>query len=609
MAGRTNTKKPRSGGRTPRKGKHAHPGYAYAGKDYLPAKPEGQYYYVLDVPHDELARVAHHGARYVERMDQAAPPNVQGWVYVGSRLPEALQPFMCAKWTREHWFQQSINGIHPTTAPEPTYDMGIFELRQDQITKRDVITKLWESGGPDALEASATGTGKTVTALSAVKSLPNVLNVLIVAPKGALPGWYQHIRDAGDGGKRWLRTTPQSLIKLLSIPNKSRVKDSSRARELRIEHGVPLVKWDVIVVDESHLRSNPGSQQSRILDKLIAHNNAFVLNLSATPGESPAKLAYLHRGFAWATGNTVRSRLHPDEYADWCKRAGMSVRATGTGLAWDPNPNDAETLHHFLFEGDRAWAVTGSPAHWPEMDRSGVPVELTPSEMHAYNTLWDEFQGQMQLLAVRQRRAARSGDARAANRLRQEAREAQIRYRQKAGIIRAPHVADYVCDQVDAGHQVAVSFEFTNSTLMAVHEELTARGITPAHHTGNNVATREQERAAYQQGKTPVILFSTTASINLHAGDQAVDGNDVPRLTVVSDTRWRGIDALQVEGRSQRNGRKANCKYMFALGTIEERVIKVMLRKMQTLHTVTGRDADIIDDVAAEMGFNLFDED
>lgn len=611
MAARTRTST-RKGSTQPtrkRTGKYAHPGYAFAGKDQIPPCPDGHHYWVLDVPYDELARVAHHGARYVELMKPSDPVNVQGWVYVGTRVPESLKPFSCSRWTREHWFQQDLNNIAPTSAPPPTFDMGKFTLRPDQIEKRDTFVNLWAAGGPESIDSSSTGVGKTMTALASVKALPNVLNVLIVAPKGALPGWYQHLRDAGDGGKRWLRTSPQSLLKLLSIPREARVKDKSLANERRIEHGVPLVKWDVIICDEAHIRTNPFSQQSRILDKLIAHNNAFVLNLSATPGESPAKMAYLHRGFAFATGNTVHARLNPTAYAEWCQRAGMQVRATASGLIWEPNPSDADSIHHFLFNTSPAWAVTGAPAHWPEKERTAVPVELSPTEMSAYNTLWDEFSATMTMLARRRRRAQQSGDRAETQRLRQEARDAQIRYRQKAGILRAPHVADYVVDLVESGYQAAVSFEFTNSTLLAVHEQLVERGISPAWHTGQNLPTREKEREAYQQGRTPVILFSTTASINLHAGDVAVGGNDVPRITVVADPRWRGIDALQIEGRSQRNGTFAPVRYIYALDTIDERVVKVMLRKMATVHAVTGQNDELIHAVAEEIGIDLYAED
>lgn len=605
----SSTRKSTSGTKRSRTGKYAHPGYAFADKNRVPPRKPGEHYWVLEVPYDELPRVAHHGARYIELMNPTDPINVQGWVYVGTRVPESLKPFMCARWSREHWMQQELNEIAPTEPPEPTYDMGKYVLRSDQIEKRDTLIKLWSAGGPDAVDSSSTGVGKTVTALATVKALPNVLNVLIIAPKGALPGWYQHLRDAGDGGKRWLRTSPQSLLKMLTIPKQARVKDKSQSNEARVEYGVPLVKWDVIICDEAHIRSNPLSQQSRILDKLIAHNNAFVLNLSATPAESPARLAYLHRGLAFATGNTVHARLNADAYAEWCQRAGMPVRATATGLVWDPNPDDASTMHDFLYNTTPTWAVTGSPKHWPEMQRTAVPVELTPAEMDAYNTLWDEFSSTMSMLNRRRRRAHDKGDAAEAQRLRNEARDAQIRYRQKAGILRAPHVADYVVNLVEAGYQVAVSFEFTNSTLIAAHDALTERGITPAWHTGQNVATREKERIAYQQGRTPVILFSTTSSINLHSGETAVDGNTVPRITVVADPRWSGTAQMQIDGRSQRNGTFAPIRLMYACDTIDERVVEVMLRKMATLHTLTGKDDDLVHAVAREMGIDLYDED
>lgn len=585
------------------------PGAAFANKNSLPTRPPDSYYYVLDVPFHARDRAAHYGAVYVERMQPRQAPNVHAWVYVGRRLPEGLKPYACTRYTRHAWYQADLNDTAPTTAPEPDHSLGMYTLREDQAAKRDSELYLWQAGGPGVLDCSTTGVGKTLTTLATVKALPGVLNVLIVAPKGALPGWYQHLRDAGDGGKRWCRVNYESIRNLLSMPKQAKVKDKSKANNNRVDLGEPLVKWDVIICDEAHVRGNPASQLERTLQKLIAYNNAFVVNVSATVTESPAKGAFLHRELAFASGNTINRSLNIDDYAQWCQRVGISVTTSGSGLKWTPNTDDAETYHHFLFNTTPTWAVTGTPSHWPKPERLPHPVELTPEELTNYNVLWEQFQNTMAQLQSRRASAYKARDQRAIRQVLQAGREAQIRYRQKASILRAPHVADYIVSQVDNGYQVAASFEFTNSTLVAVHNELVARGIAPAHHTGNNTATREQERIAYQQGKTPVILFSTTASINLHSGETAVQGNAKPRMTVVADPRWQGIAAIQIEGRSQRNGTFAPVRYMYALDTVEERVIKRMLEKMKTVQAIVGGDDNLLDDIASEMGITLFGED
>lgn len=585
------------------------PGSAYADKYLIPDCPAGHRYWVLEVPHHEQGRIAHHGAKYVEVLDPRRARNVRGWVYVGAYLPESLQPYEAAPYSLQAWYQDDLNGTAPTVAPGSDFTTGTYNLREDQIAKRDTALHLWQSGGPEILDSSSTGVGKTLTNVAIVKALPDVLNVLVIAPKGVLPNWWLHLRDAGDGGKRWLRINYESVRNLLSLPTAvTNLKRAGSRNAKRVDVGVPMVRWDVIICDESQLRGNPHSLQSRTIDKLIAHNNAFVLNLSATPGDSPAKLSYLHRGLAHATGDRVAVSLSPESYADWAVRHGLNVRATKTTLKWEPNSSDAATINQYLFAATPTWSVTGKPEHWPEQVRIPFPVELTSAERLQYQEAWAEFSSRMRQLSTQMQAARRRGSARAINEVRKAGLEAQIRYRQKAAVIRAPHVAAHIKDLIDQGYQVAASFEFTNSSLTAARDALDALNIPTALHTGSNTSTREDERIAYQRGEFQAILFSTTAGINLHAGDTAVEGNNAPRITVIADPRWTGVAALQIEGRGQRNGTDAPAHYMYALGTIEEKVMKRMLMKMKTTKAIVGQDTFSLDDIAADMGFDLFDE-
>lgn len=371
---------------------------------------------------------------------------------------------------------------------------------------------------------------------------------------------------------------------------------------------------------------NPASQRSHVTEALLNGPEpggppAFVLRISATAGANPAKLAYLHRGLAWGTDQPIGNTLA--DYAAWAQRQGIAVTPGryGNALAWERNDADLRRMNRLLFGGAVPWALRRKPKGWPEQQRIAIPIELDPTQRADYERAWAEFQARMRSLGRRLAHARVGGSKTEVRAAQAAGRAAQIRYRQKAGLLRAPHVAEHVAEQVARGFQVAVSCEFAN-TVTTLAALLAAKRVDPdspasarlgvAVFTGQNGALgrqdRETERIAFQQGRAQVILFTPAEGFNLHAGDSAVQGNNAPRVLVVAEPRWSPIQTIQIEGRTQRNARAATAQYVFALDTIEERVLKRALEGMTGALGMMGDDTRSLTALGSEMGFELFED-
>lgn len=558
--------------------------------------------FILTVPYEERSLASSAGARWF--------PGT-GWAYVGATLPKGLQRYAPKPYSWDAWLSEDLSGkTYPTPGPES--DTGTFDLRTDQLQDVKTLLLARKAGAPEFLVGNDVGTGKTVTALSAIKRMSKVKNVLVVCPLPVAANWRLHLDEMGDGGKRWCIINYESAKRLLEPPASAAKAKSARTKNLHIARsGKSKVDWDVVVVDEGHYRSNPESQRTRIVDKAIVGGSgklAFAIQMSATAGSNPAELSYMHRGLFWSTGRKPKTHITADEYVDWCQAHGFSVSRGGFGnkLKWEP-PTEKEgeaelkRLNSMLFGSDPRWGIRRRP-DWPEQQRFPVPVELSEEETEAYEADWAEFKDTMKRIEREKRaNATKSKSSKARAQANAQARTkglaAMTRYRQKAGLVRAPGTADFAVEMIRKGRQVAISCEYTGTVNQLV-EELQKRHVEVATYTGENRETREDDRIAYQRGEVKVIIYTPTEGFSLHANERAVGGNDTPRVTVVAEPRWSPKKALQAEGRSQRDGNSAPVYYSYALGTVEQKVIKKVIWGMKNTSMVNGEDVAPFDGLA-----------
>ena len=221
------------------------------------------------------------------------------------------------------------------------------------------------------------------------------------------------------------------------------------------------------------------------------------------------------------------------------------------------------------------------------MERQLVPVALGPQERLDYGTAWQQFR--VSRMDKASSKASRKG--------KEIGLVAQLRFRQKSSWLRIPSTLDMMADHLDNGHRVAISVGF-HETLEEFARHLREAGIEPAIIHGKMPPTeKEAQRLRFQKGQTPVVLFTVEEAISLHQGEH----EDVPRVLMIHDLRWSALQLSQIEGRCHRDGSFAPTQWLFAEGTVEERIAQVLLDRVIAMKTMHGDDVSDLEAIEAAM--------
>lgn len=460
-----------------------------------------------------------------------------------------------------------------------------FVPRPHQCAARDAILAARAKGRPGFLLGDLTGLGKTLSAWLAVAAMPED-EVLVVCPKGAMPQWRRTIARSGCAPKQVTLINFEKTKSLLAPPAAS-TKRSTRAKNNELaKHGTPRRTWPIVVIDEAHRIRNPASQQGLVCRQMAAAA-AFTIYASATAGQAPHELSYLGRLLDHATGGTGDGGM--DGFRALMKRLRIG-RAKGRwkNWSWDPNPADRKVMSDLLYKGLRAIGLRRRPediAGWPEVQRDLAPTALDPAARRLYEATWREFRRELGLAGGSTRRA--TGWA------------ADLRFRQKASLLRIAGTADFADDLLTNGQQVAVSVAFLETSAMLA-ETLRGRGWVVGEINGTQTGdANETVRIAFQTGQLDAVLFTVTESISLHRGE--LPGGDRDRSLVVHDMRHSAIQLQQIEGRCHRDGERATIWYAYAEATVEEKVAATVIARMASMDGMAGDDTAMLEAIAQVM--------
>ena len=378
--------------------------------------------------------------------------------------------------------------------------------RPHQLAARDAILAARAAGRPGFLLGDLTGLGKTLSVWSAVAAMPEA-EVLIVAPKGALPQWRRTIARSGLPAKTVTLINYERSKSLLALPEKS-ARRSARARNNELARaGVPRRVWPIVVLDESHRLRNPYAQQTMSC-RQVAEAAAFTVYLSATAGQSPHELSYLGRLLAHGAD------APPDTlagYRELMRRLGIGgAKGRWTNWRWAPNARDRRTMADLLYRGPAAIGLRRRPediAGWPEVQRDLSPTALTPAERRLYDATWRDFRRELGLLGGSARRPV--GWA------------ADLRFRQKASLLRVRRHGGFRRPTLLDGRarQVAVSVAYLETSVDARRGDPRARlarrtTINGRRNTADaNEATRDR---VPERARSTWWCSRSTESISLH---------------------------------------------------------------------------------------------
>ena len=433
---------------------------------------------------------------------------------------------------------------------------------------------------PGFLLGDATGLGKTLSVWIAIARMPE-REVLIVCPKGAMPQWRRTIARSGLPGKA-VTLVNYERTKSLMAPSAPSTRRSARAKNNELaKHGRLRRTWPLVVFDESHRLRNPYSQQSLVC-RHLTDAAAFTVYVSATAGQAPHELSYLGRLLGDAVAAPTATLA---EFRTLMQRLGIG-RAKGRWVnwSWTSNARDCAVMAELLYTGSRAIGLRRHPGDivgWPEVQRSLAPTALTPDARRLYEATWREFRREFGLLGGSHRRPF--GWA------------ADLRFRQKASLLRVTGTADFADLLLGAGEQVAISVAFLE-TGAALLTALESRGWRVGAIDGTQDAeANEAVRQSFQMGDIDAVVFTVSESISLHQGE--LPGGERTRALVIHDMRHSAIQLAQIEGRCHRDGQAAMIHYAYAEDTVEEEITATVVQRMAAMGAMAGEDNGMFDSI------------
>jgi hypothetical protein len=432
-----------------------------------------------------------------------------------------------------------------------------------------------------------TGLGKTLAAWLAIAAMPEA-DILIICPRGAIPHWRRTIALSGCKPKNVTILNYERTKSLLAPPPPTNARSgnarSARAKNRHLaRHGSAKHAYGLVIFDEAHRLRNPYAQQTMAC-RSLAEAARFRLFLSATAGQTPHELGYLGPLLGQAAGAETATLKG---FRELMKHLGIG-RAKGrwTNWQWQANDRDRERMAKLLYKGPRAIGMRRRPediAGWPEVQRVLAPTALDPRERRLYDATWREFRRELGLAGGSLRRP--TGWA------------ADLRFRQKASLLRIRGTVDLIEDLIGNGFQVAVSVAYLETAgLLAA--ALEARQYRIGRITGEmSAAENEATRLDFQSGRLDVVAFTATEAISLHEGE--LPGGGAPRALVAHDLRYSAIQMAQIEGRCHRNGKAATIWYAFAEATIEEQIAATVIARMLAMDGMAGDDTALLAAIAA----------
>ncbi len=436
-------------------------------------------------------------------------------------------------------------------------------------------------GAPGFLLGDLTGLGKTLSAWLALSAMPED-EILVICPKGAIPQWRRTMALSGLPPKRVTLMNFEKTKSLLAPPPDSK-KRSVRAKNNELAKlGVPRRLWPLVVIDEAHRIRNPNSQQGLVCRQMAAAAS-FTIYMSATAGQSPHELSYLGPLLARAADMPSADL---DGFRQLMKRLKMGrARGRWKNWSWEPNEADRARMAGLLYRGPRAIGLRRRPeeiAGWPEVQRELAPVALDAAARKLYEATWREFRKELGLAGGSTRKP--------------QGWAADLRFRQKASLLRIQGTVDFCDDLLGNDEQVAVSVAFLETSAMLA-DALRGRGWRVGEINGERSGLQNEEtRLSFQTGQLDAVIFTVTESISLHRGE--MPGGERERSLVIHDMRHSAIQLQQIEGRCHRDGQHATIFYAYAEDTVEEAVAATVIQRMAAMEGLAGDDTRLLEAIA-----------
>jgi superfamily II DNA or RNA helicase len=594
---------------------------------------------VLEVPFEDRYEARNAGVKYDAKLKMS---------YVEGDVPNRLQRWASLDYSYPRWIEDQMNGRLAPVALGPT----LFSPYPHQERAAKAILGAYTKGLPGFLIADSTGLGKTLSIVAGIADIAKQrgasskrrLKVLISCPKGAMPVWRQTLKSYADSQLlRPMILNYQQLQKLLKEPS-SMKKESSKARKAKTgtgrkhaksraarnltRDGEPRINFDIIVYDESHYLKNYGSSNMSMAAANIAKlhqpyhrgKSPFIVYSTATPGSTPLHLAIMSPLLSRLIDPSLSKHIDPKQWGSFLHDEGFHVSRKNASSPWswisvpwygahstDPKERkkyeDAKKKTLAIQNADTerigsAWSsssgyIARDPSDlkgWPLQQVEPYYIELDAQGREAYDEAWTRFRSFLRLKSKGQ------SDPKSAL-------TENLRFRQKASLLKAPTIAEHALDLVDEGKQVFIGCQFLE-TVDTIEKILTARKAKWTEVSGR-VDDKVANRLIFQRGEANIVLCTVTEAVSFHAGETLPDGSKATmndRVTIMADIRQNPNDCIQQMGRCHREGRHSLCEFPVILDTVDVKVMESFITKARNLKKMKQEsDPDYLDRVFEEM--------
>lgn len=471
-----------------------------------------------------------------------------------------------------------------TPIKEATTDDGTYDLDPLYAYQRTHAIEIINALGKHdrAIDNSDTGTGKTYVAVVVCRELG--LKPLVICPKAVIPAWKKTLNKLGVDA---LTVVNYELIKTGKMRNAKKKSVNCPYLDVAVNEK-RLTKWDpkqimtwdlpqnaILIFDEAHRTKNKNTQNTQLMTS-ASEQNARILMLSATIGESPLKM--------YGVAKALKFYNHPAEFYTWIQQYDCYKGK----YAWE-------------YHGGRRTMERLRESMTPFMDGMNVDALIEKGQfpqnqvyVEAYDMnsnadhiqqIYDECAEELAKLQAKEERIPYSNILA----LMQKAR-------QKAELYKVPTIVERTVDLVEDGKSVAIFVNYTdtlNKIVEVLGKELKEKRtdptvVIPTIYGGNNATVNEANRVLFQENKAHVIVCNIQASregIDLHD-----ERHERKRVSLIIPD-WNAQNLKQVLGRIHRAGGTSSIQYVvFCADTVEERVMEKVKAKMDNIESLNKGD-------------------
>ena len=400
--------------------------------------------------------------------------------------------------------------------------------------------------GNFCINASDTGTGKTVTALAALKQLGS--QALLVCPK--------IVHTA------WLHTAEEMACRnqIHGIVNPERLQYSN---PYFVGNTWKIPKSLLIIWDEVHRgASGPKATTTKIL-ALTRPLGYKVLAMSATIASSPLQM----RAIGYLAG---LHQFKPASYWEWCRANGCFHQDPIPGLRFPKGPRARafmEQIGRQLQPVMTRIRIADVP-DFPETLIQANLYDLETTYAQQIKDAWDNLRE-----ALREKRADELTE--------------RLRAREITELCKVALLSDLTREAIEEAGKSVVVFVNFRSTLAALQDNL-GKFKPHAIYGGQTDAERQLGIAAFQADDCPLMLCMSQAGglgINLHG---LPGKRERISFTTPSD---KATDFIQCLGRIHRSGGSKTIQtVVLAAGTVEEKIHTNLQGKLSNLSALQDGD-------------------